>query len=76
MAIVDYFVDDLVNEHKVAPNALLVENAAVVSKNFHHSVDNVHYGRRLHVVLRSGHEIDPKLLGEEVVNSIDVLCIQ
>ena len=73
MPVVYDLIDDLVDEHEVLPYALLVEHAAVVPEHLHHAVDDVHHEGRRDVVLRGGHEVDPKFLREEVVQSLDVL---
>jgi hypothetical protein len=42
MSVVYHFINDLVDEHKVFADALFVEHSTVVSKDLHHSVDDVH----------------------------------
>ena len=73
MSVVYHFVYDLINQDKVLPDALLIEYATVVSEHLHHSVEDVQDGTWLHIVLRGGHKVDTKLLGEKVVDSIYVL---
>ena len=73
VAIVDNLVDDLIDQHEVLANALLVQHAAVVPEYLHHSVDNVENGRRRHIRLACRHEVDSELLREEIIDSIDML---
>jgi hypothetical protein len=42
MSIINNFVNDFINEHKVFSNGFFIQHSAVVSENFHHSVDDVH----------------------------------
>ena len=39
--IVDHLVDDLIYQHKVLANALLIEDSTVVTEDLHHAVDDV-----------------------------------
>ena len=73
MAIVDHFVDDLVDEDEVFANTLLVEHSAVVTEHLHHAVEDVQDCGGLDVVLGRRHEVDAELLGEEVVDSVHIL---
>jgi hypothetical protein len=73
MTIVNNFINDFVDEHKVLSNAFFVENTAIVPKHFHHSVNDVHYKRRGHIVLGGGYEVDSKLLGKKEIEAFDVL---
>lgn len=73
VSIVNDLVDDFIDEYEVLADALLVEHATVISKDFHHAINDVHDERRRHVVLGRGHEVDAELLGEEIVEAMDVL---
>ena len=73
MTVVDHLVDDLVDEHEVLADALLVEHAAVVAEDLHHPVDDVHDGAGSSIGLARCYEVDAKLLREEVVDAVDVL---
>ena len=73
MAIIDHLIDDLVDEYEVFANTLLVKDAAVVTEDLHHAVDDVHDGAGSCIGLAGRHKVDAELLGEEVVHSIDVL---
>ena len=73
MPVVDHLVNDLVDEHKVLSNAFLVEYAAVVAEDLHHAIDDVKNGRGRHVCLAGCNEVDSEFLGEEVVDSINIL---
>jgi hypothetical protein len=73
MTIVNNFVNDLVYEDEVLPNGLLVEHSAVVPKDLHHSVDDVHDKGGGDIVLGSRHKVDAKFLGKKVVQTLDVL---
>lgn len=73
MSIVNYFIDDLIDKNEVFPNALLIENATVIPKYLHHSVDNVHHVRRRHIVPSRSHEINPELFSEEIAESFNIL---
>ena len=73
MAIINHFIDDLINENKIFSDTLFIENATVIPENLHHSVKNIQYVGWLNIVSRRGHKIDSKLLCEEVVYPIDIL---
>ena len=73
MAVIDHFVNNLIDEHKVLANAFFVENATIVSEDFHHTVQNVENRRWLNVVLRGGDKVDAEFLCEEIVDAINVL---
>ncbi len=73
MPIVNYLVDDLIYQHEVLADGLLVQNAAEIAENLHHTVQNVQHVRRRHVVLSGGHEKDSKFLGIEIIDSIHIL---
>ena len=73
MTIVDYFVDDFVDEHEVLAYAFFIEHTAVVAENLHHPVDYVHDGRRCHIHLRGCYEIDAELFCKEVVHPVNIL---
>jgi len=72
MTIVDYFVDDFVDEHEVLAYAFFIEHTAVVAENLHHPVDYVHDGRRCHIHLRGCYEIDAELFCKEVVHPVNI----
>ena len=73
MSIVDNFIDNLVNQYKILPDALLVEDAAVVSEDFHHAIDDVEDGGGGHIGLARCHKVYAELLGEEIVHSVHIL---
>ena len=73
VAVINHLIDDLVNQHKVLPNALFVQHSTVVSEDLHHSVQDIEHITGLDVVTRGGHKVNSKLLREEVVDSIDIL---
>ena len=75
MSVVNDLIDDLIDEHKVLPNTLLIQHSAIVSEDFHHSIQEVHDEGGRYVVLCSGHEEDPKLLGIEEVDSLHTLYL-
>ena len=76
MSIINNLIDDLVDEHEVFADALLVKHAAVITKDFHHSIKNIEDSTRLHIVLGGRNEEDAKLLGEEVVHAINILHME
>jgi len=73
MSIIDNFVNDFVNQDKIFPDALLVEDAAVVSEDLHHAIDDVEDSGGGHVGLTCCHEVYAKLLGEKIVHSVHIL---
>ena len=73
MSIIDNLINDFIDEHKVLPNALLVKHSTVVSEDFHHAIDNVQNGARGYISLTGRHEVNSKLLREEVVHPVHVL---
>jgi len=73
MTIVNDFIDDLINQHKILPNSLFIKHSTIVSKHLHHSIDYVHDERRWNIVFRRRYEIDAKLLCEEVIQALNVL---
>lgn len=73
VSVVNHFIYYLVYKHEVFTDALFVENTHVVSKHFHHAVDNFEHTRRLNIVFCSRYKVNAKLLGEEVVDSINIL---
>ena len=73
MAVVDDLVDDLVDEHEILADGLLVDNSTVVPEDLHHAVDDLHDIGGRHVELGRGHEVDAKLLRVKVVQALDVL---
>ena len=75
VSIINDFIDYFVNEHKVFPYRLFVEDAAIVAKNFHHSVNYVEDDRWGHVVLRCRYKVNAKFLREKVIDAVYVLYI-
>ena len=73
MAIINHFINDLIDEHKILPDTLLIKNTTVVSENLHHSVKNIQYVGWLNIVSRRGYKIDSKLLREKVIYPINIL---
>ena len=73
MPVVNNLVDDLIDQYKVLANALLVQDTAVVTEDLHHAIDDVHDETGGHVVACRRDEVDPELLGEEVIQPLDVL---
>jgi hypothetical protein len=73
MPVVNYLVDDLVNEHEILPDSLFVEDSAVVPEDLHHSIDDVHDKAGGDIVLGCGHKVDAELFSEKVIQTIDVL---
>ena len=73
MAIINHFINDLINEYEILPDTLFIKNATVVSENLHHSVKNIQYVGWLNIVSRRGYKIDSKLLREEVIYPINIL---
>jgi dihydrofolate reductase len=73
MSIVNNLINDLINEHKILSDCLFVEYSAIISEHFHHSVDNIHDKARRNIVLGGGHKVYAELLGEEVVQSLNIL---
>lgn len=71
--VVDDLVNDLVYEHEVLANALLVKDAAEVAEYLHHAVEDVHHIGRRHVLLSRRDEVYPELLCVEVVDAVHVL---
>ena len=41
MPEINDFIDDLVNKHEVFADAFFIQDAAIVTENFHHSVNDV-----------------------------------
>ena len=75
MAIVNNLINDLVDEHEILPNALFIQDAAIVPENLHHTVDDIQDGGWSDVCLACRHEVNAELLREEIVNSIHMLNI-
>ena len=73
MAVVNNFIDDFVDQDKVFPDSLLIDDSAIISKDLHHPVDNIMHKTWRDVVLGGGNKVDTELLGEHVVEAIDVL---
>ena len=73
MTIVNDLVYNFIDQHKVFAYALFIEDTTVVSEDLHHAVNYVEHAGRLHVVFASSNKVDTKLLGEEVVDAIDIL---
>ena len=73
MSIIDHLVNDLVDENKVLPDALFVEDTTVITEDLHHAVNDIQDGRRSHVSFSRRHEVDSKLFREEVVHAVNVL---
>ena len=73
VSVIDHFVNDLVDKHKVLSNALLVEYTTVVTENLHHSVDDIENGGWRDICLASCHEVDSEFLGEEIIDTIHML---
>ena len=73
MPVVNNLVNDLIDQHKVFSNGLFVEDSAVISEHFHHSVDNIHHETWRNVVFGSRNEVDSKLFREEIVEALDIL---
>lgn len=73
MAIINHFINDLINEYEILPDTLFIKNATVVSENLHHSVKNIQYVGWLNIVSRRGYKIDSKLLREKVIYPINIL---
>ena len=73
MAVVNDLIDDFIDHDEVLANALFVDEAAVVTDNLEHAVDDVEHAGGRCVMLCCCHEEDPKLLREEVIHSINRL---
>lgn len=73
MSIINDFVDDLINKYKVFPYTLFVKDSTIVSKDLHHSVDDIHHKRRRHVELGRCHEVNSEFLGKEEVQAFNIL---
>ena len=73
MSVVNNLVYYFIDQHEIFPNTLFVEHATVISEHLHHSVQDVKHTGRLHVVFRSGDEVDTKLLCKEVIDAFDIL---
>lgn len=73
MSIVDHFVNDFVNQHKILTNRLFVEDAAIVAKNLHHAIDYIQDYRGGNVVLCGRNKVNAKLLREKVIHTVYVL---
>ena len=76
MPVVNNLVNDLIDQHKVFSNGLFVEDSAVISEHFHHSVDDVHHKTWRNIVFGGRNEVDSKFLREEIVEALDILQIQ
>jgi len=72
MAVVNNFIDDFVDQDKVFPDSLLIDDSAIISKDLHHPVDNIMHKTWRDVVLGGGDKVDTELLGEHVVEAINV----
>ena len=73
MSVVDHLVDDLVDEHKVLADALLIEHATVVTEDLHHAIDDVQDGAWSNICLTCCNKVDAKLLCKEVIDTVHVL---
>lgn len=73
MPIVNNFINYLVNQNKVLSNCLLVDNSAVIAKNFHHPVNDVVNKTWRDIILSGGHKVNSKFLCEHIVEAIDIL---
>ena len=43
MSIVNDLIDNFIDQHEILSNALLIEDTAEVTKDLHHSVQDVHH---------------------------------
>lgn len=75
MSIVNNFIDKLINQHEVLPDALFIENSAIISKYFHHSIKNIHDIGRRDIMLCGGNKIYTKFLGIKETDSLHILKI-
>ena len=73
MTVINDFINNLIDQHEIFPNALLIQNSAIVSKHLHHPVQYVHHKRGRDVVLGSRYKEYAKLLGIEKVDSLHAL---
>ena len=73
MSIVNHLVNDFVDEDKILADGLFVKHATVVTEHLHHAVNDVHDKTGRHVVLRRRYKEDAELLGEKVIQPVDIL---
>lgn len=73
MAIVNSFVYDFVNEHKVLADRLLIQHAAIVADHLHQTVNYVNNWPSSGVLLSGSNKIDAELLGEKITNTVNYL---
>ena len=73
MPVVNNLVNDLIDQHEIFPNGLFVKDSAVIPKDFHHSVDDVHHKTWRNIVFGGRNEVDSKLLREEIVEALNIL---
>ena len=72
MPVINDLIDDLIDEHKILPDTLLIEDAAEVTEDLHHPVQDVHDIGGRDIVLGSCHKEYSKLLRVEVANPVHV----
>lgn len=72
MTVINYFINDLINENEILPNTLLANHSTIVSEYLHHSVYNVHHKRWRHIVFGCRNKVDTEFLGKEEVQSLDI----
>lgn len=73
MSIIYNLIDYLIDEHKIFTNGFLVQYSAIVSENFHHTINDVHNEAGRNVIFSSCHKINTKFLGKEVIQTLDIL---
>ena len=73
MAIVNQLVNNLINHHEVAANRFFRYDAAVITEDLHHAIENlVHHGGR-DVVFSCSNEVNAKFLREKVIDAVNML---
>lgn len=73
MPVVNNLINDFIDQHEVFPNCFLVEDSAVISENFHHSVDDIHHKTWRNIIFGRGDKVDSKLFCEKIVEALDIL---
>jgi hypothetical protein len=73
VSIVDDLINDLVNQHKILPDRLLIQYSTEVSEYLHHPVEDIQDIGGRNVVFSSRYEEYSKFLGIEIVDSINIL---
>ena len=73
MPIVNYLINNFINEYKVFTNTFFIEHTAIVSENLHHSVYNIHNKWWRNIILSRSHKVYAKFFGKEVIQALYVL---